>query len=234
MPNEFPFPPDDEEVELREPVKPAIHLEAISAHLDRYLGGERLDFHERQSDLVHLDVLHVASTPQVPFQTLATSGMSEKPMNVPEGFEPFRLAELVMILPSEWPVSYEAFHDPKLRWPLEWLAILARIPHEKESYFFEGHTIHSFDRQPIENTPFTGFIIALPLDHPEGFPVLRLADGRPINFWQVVPILPDEMAYKLKHGSDELLNMLGDSGACGPIDIHRKSCLPKRKRFGIF
>lgn len=60
-------------------------IEAISDHIEKHIGPIDNVWHELISDLVHLDVHQVAPTPDRPWWTLATSGMSDIPMSVPEG-----------------------------------------------------------------------------------------------------------------------------------------------------
>lgn len=235
MAEETSFPFDDESGGLREPQFPGIHLEAISEHLDEFLDGERVEYHEIISDVVHVDILHINPSERFPFHTLVTSGMSELPMNAPESAQSFRRAELLMHLPPEWPLSTEAFEDPNHYWPIEWLKTLARYPHEHETFLAGGHTIASGSPgETLENTPFNGFILWLPNYLPEDFFALELEDETLIAFWQVIPIYQDEMELVQKKGAHALMDQLVLAGGAGPVNIHRPSCLPKRKRFGIF
>src|SRR5262245_19498833 len=61
------------------------NIEAISRHIERHLGEYPTVFHEIVSHLVHIDVHFVAPNTQRPYHTLITSGMSDRPMTVPEG-----------------------------------------------------------------------------------------------------------------------------------------------------
>ncbi len=63
------------------------HIDAISEHIEQHIGEVTMVFHEIVSDLVHIDVHHVLPTEDRDFHTLITSGMSDKPMNVPDGAE---------------------------------------------------------------------------------------------------------------------------------------------------
>ena len=58
-------------------------IEAIGRHVGRYVGKVRHVFHETISDLVHIDVHLVPPQPNRDFVTLVTSGMSDRPMDVP-------------------------------------------------------------------------------------------------------------------------------------------------------
>src|SRR6185295_19871223 len=70
------------------------NIEAIAAHIEKHIGPPDSVFHEIISDLVHIDVHFVAPAPERNFRTLVTSGMSDRPMNAPEGAEHLRYAEM--------------------------------------------------------------------------------------------------------------------------------------------
>jgi hypothetical protein len=57
---------------------------------ETHLGEIHDVYHELISDLVHIDIHHVAPDDERPFHTLVTSGMSDLPMTVPEGVEALR------------------------------------------------------------------------------------------------------------------------------------------------
>ncbi len=61
--------------------------ERIGTHIEAYVGSIDGVFHEIASDIVHVDVHHVTPTDQRPYHTLVTSGMSDRPMAAPPGFE---------------------------------------------------------------------------------------------------------------------------------------------------
>ena len=82
-------------------------------------------FDEVVSDLVKVDVHYVKPTEQRPFQTLITSGMSDRPMAPPPDCSEYAYAELMICLPPDWPLTDSALGDPNYSWPLEWIKLLA-------------------------------------------------------------------------------------------------------------
>ena len=66
-------------------------------------------------------------------QILVTEGMSARPMTVPTGGEAFQFAELELRLPSDWPLTLDAFANPNHYWPIEWLKRIARYPHDNDT-----------------------------------------------------------------------------------------------------
>ena len=75
----------------------------VTAHVERNLGSVDLVFHEVASNGVVIDVLSVAPTAERPVRTLVTCGMSALPMTIPPGADTPARAELMLVLPAEWP-----------------------------------------------------------------------------------------------------------------------------------
>ena len=74
-------------------------LEAISDHIERHIGKIAQVWHEILSDLVHVDVHEIAPTEDRPYWTLVTSGMSDRSMAAPDGYEEWAFAELMLCVP---------------------------------------------------------------------------------------------------------------------------------------
>lgn len=87
----------------------AENLDAVEKHISRHLGEPATVFHELVSTTVHIDVHFVRSSPERPWISLVTSGMSDIPMTTPAGAEEFRFAELMIRLPADWKLGDEAF-----------------------------------------------------------------------------------------------------------------------------
>ncbi len=218
-------------IPYQRPVEPEC-LEAIGDHIEEHLGTIDTVFHEVVSDLVHIDLHHVPPTPERNFHTLVTSGMSDSPMSAPEGMEACRYAELLACLPPEWPVEYEAFQDEGSYWPLRWLKFLARFPHEYDTWLWEGHTVPNGDPpEPFApGTRFCCMMLAPPLLAPPEFQELRIAEGKTICFFALIPLYREEMEFKLKRGLEELLGKLDRRGVTELIDPNRRN-LCKRRRW---
>ncbi len=217
-------------------------IEAISAHIERHIGPIEMVWHEILSDLVHIDVMHVAPNKERPFHTLITCGMSARPMNVPlEIADQFgdidpRFAELMICLPADWPLSQKAFGNPCHFWPVEWLKRLARFPHEYQTWFFEGHTMPNGDpaRPFSPDTQLCCMMLVPPLRVPAEFRVLR-GEDRAINFFAMMPLYQSEIDFKLKNGGEALLDLCDEHNVDELLDIHRAAVVPtapKRRWFG--
>ncbi len=206
------------------------HIEAIGEHIAQHIGEVTMVFHEIVSDLVHIDVHHVLPTDERNYHTLITSGMSDKPMTVPEGAEEFRFAELVLCLPSDWKLTREDFADEQNFWPIRLMKELARLPHEYDTWLGPGHSMPNGDEpQPYaKNTRFCCALIVPSLGFGKEFRQFKRPDERVVNFYSIWPLLPDETEFKLKHGYEELMDRLFDRDVTEVIDVTRRSAVARR------
>jgi len=127
-----------------------------------------------------------------------TSGMSEKPLTVPEGCEEFRYAEVMMYLPADWPVNPE-LTDRARSWPWIWLRAIAHYTHERGTWLGDWTTTFANEEppQPLDpSTQFTGFVLATNFGL-EGF---RSDDGRFVNIVTAMPVYTEELALAQQEG----------------------------------
>jgi hypothetical protein len=198
-------------------------IEAVSRHVGRYVGKVAHVFHETISDLVHVDVHLVPPQPNRPFVTLVTSGMSERPMTLPPGCDAPAYAELLVCLPPSWPLDQEDFKDEANFWPIRLMKFLARLPHAYATWLGFGHTVPNGD-PPEAYDPSTDLCCALivpPSLFDERFNELALSDDKVVQFYAVVPLYREEMEFKLKHGTEELLRRFAAAGICELLDPRR-------------
>jgi hypothetical protein len=204
-------------------------IEKIEQHIEKHIGKIETVYHELVSDLVHIDVFFIKPTPQRNFITLITSGMSHRPMKAPPQAAKFQYAELLICLPPDWQLSDEALKDEKYYWPIRQLKMLARFPHEYDSWLWYGHTIPNGDppRPFASNTKLTGIILAPPLLSPKEFFTLEINENKTVHFFNILPLHTDEMNTKLKKGSDDLFENLDKQGVNELLDINRPSVYKK-------
>jgi hypothetical protein len=199
-------------------------VDAISRHIERHLGPVVSVFHELVSDAVHLDVHWVRPSPARPYHFLVTSGMSDRPMNIPAGLDAPRRIELMMTLPERWAVGDAAFENESWYWPLRQLKTLARFPHKYDTWLGEGHSVTNDDPpQPLApDTRLCGALLQPPQHVPAAFRELR-SKGRTIRFLAVVPLYEEEMTLKLREGTASLLELLRKDGVTDVVDPARRN-----------
>ena len=202
-------------------------IEAVTRHVDEHLGKVERVWHQAISPYVHVDIHLVEPHPERDFFTLVTSGMAEHPMSPPEGAEAFTHAELVLALPPEWDFD----RDP---WPLAMLQGLAALPHEYETWLWEGHTVPNGNppKRYARDTKLSGVVLAAPLLVPDEFLTLKVG-GRTVHFLAVIPLYDEEMDLKLEAGADVLFDRLQAAGISEGLEPYRPSVAERRRR-GLF
>ena len=203
--------------------------ELLQAHLDRYLGSEGKIFHEIVSETVHLDLSVHEPTEERPFFTIATMGVSDAGLNVPEGAEEFRHIELLCYLPVGWNVDFANVTDSdESWWPGRLLKQLGRFAHEYRTFFAPGHTIPSPIGPYTAGSVLETALLIPPFLDVEEFHVFE-AKGKACRFLAVWPITSAECQLKLERGTGDLLDMLEKAGVTPVIDPWRSCAVTRRK-----
>ena len=218
---------EQEDHGFRPPEAYAVHMEEIQEHFEKIFPGRKSTvYHETLSDLVHVDLHVLWPQKDSDFFVLYTTGMSDMPMYLPEELddrEDLKYSELYMFLPGDWYLGNPNKTDEKLTydsvWPIQILRFLARFPHEYKTWLGWGHSIpNGPDYAPISDTvPFGGAVLSA-LDP---VPPLKAKDGKPINFFFVIPAYKEEIEYKLKYGMEGLDERFGENKLPVILDIRR-------------
>jgi hypothetical protein len=199
--------------------------EAIDRHIVSHFGPVAFVLHEFASHLVGVHVYVVGPTEQRPYQTLVTSGMSERPMAVPEGHGISPYAELMLCLPADWPLTEPAMRDERTGWPVSVLKQVARLPHEYGTWIGEWHTIPNGDpAMPYApDTPFAAVVVTPMLRVRPEARTIEVPDGTEIALHALIPLYPAELALKLSEGADALISALDRGGVTELLDPTRPS-----------
>ncbi|RYD71263.1 MAG: suppressor of fused domain protein [Verrucomicrobiaceae bacterium] len=197
-------------------------IDVITRHLEKHLGPVETVFHEIISPLVHIDVHVLRPYGERDCTVLVTSGMSDREMTVPEELHDFRFMELMLCLPADWPLDQKSFEDERNYWPVRWLKMMARFPHEYQTWLGYGHTVPNGDppKPFASNTEFSSMVVFPPVNAPEDFHLLQ-HDDKLIRFFQIVPLYREELTLKLNKGLDALIERLDEFGIGDVIDIQR-------------
>jgi hypothetical protein len=219
------------------------NIEVISNHIEKHIGKIEYVFHEIISDLVHIDVHWIKPSKKFPFHTLVTSGMSDLPMSVPAGSEENQFAELCILLPNNWQIEgetsllmEEVFKDEENYWPIRWLKTIARFPHIYNTWIGYGHTIpNGAEAEAYAPNTKLGCMITLPsISIGLDFFQLEINLDKTIKFYCLYPLYKEEMEYKLKKGSDALLEKFEKHNIIDVIDINRTNTCLKTGFLGLW
>ena len=200
-------------------------LRLISDHIEDQIGPVDYVFHELVSEYVHIDIHRVPPQKHRPYYTLVTSGMSERPMTVPEGAESLAYAELVLCLPPHWPLSMEDFRDERNYWPIRLLKVLARLPHEFGTWLGLSHSVPNGEppRPYAANTGFCCAVLVPPLICPDPFRKLKFDNNQQIQFYAVLPLYLEELNCKLRDGMNVLIDRLDADRVTEVVNVRRKN-----------
>ena len=219
------------------------YADQVEEFLDKEIGPAPNVLHEIVSDRIHLDVHVCPPHGERDYFVLFTTGVTTRPMNVPEGAEAFRYAEFLMALPANWPglanplVDLQSpdhpWNNEEHYWPIRLFKSAAHMPAEYDTWLSFGHTISAGEG----DTPFapgTRLSTAL-IGYPAGFlepdrALLHAKDGTTIFFYSVLPLYPEERDFKLKEGADALFDLFDKEGIGPVIDPTRKNVCAKKKR----
>ena len=205
-------------------------IDDVTRHLEAHLGPVEIVYHELVSQYAHIDVHHFPPRGGRDFHVLATSGMSERPMRVPDELTAdWRFAELLVNLPADWQISEQAFKDDQFYWPVRLLKTLARLPHVYSTWLGYAHSIPNGEpAEPYASTTrLCAAMIVPPLSLGEPIHRLERASGQVIRFWNVLPLHSDELAFKLRKGADALFDRLDAASVADIIDPSRPSVMSR-------
>ena len=207
------------------------NVKQVDQHLRQFFRDDEISIlHEIVSETVHTDVFVVKPNAQEgrDFYLLLSGGMSALPMTVPKGFEKFRYAELVMLLPPDWNIEYEV-RDVNNWWPVVLLMHLSKHPHQAETWLGFGHTFaYDLDEPFSSNNQFVGIILLKSITLPQKFQKIK---GWPwqksVNIYIVIPLYKEELIFKREHGIDALLDLFDANQISEVVDLNRKNlCKP--------
>jgi hypothetical protein len=199
--------------------------EAIDRHVATHFGPVAFVLHEIASHLVGVHVYVVGPSAERPYQTLVTSGMSERPMTVPDGHGISPYAELMLCLPADWPLTQAALLDERTGWPVRVLKQVARLPHEYGTWIGEWHSVPNGDPALpyAPGAPFAGAVVTPMLNVRPEARTIDVADGTRINLLALVPLHPAEVMLKVSQGTDALIAALDRGGVSELLDPTRPS-----------
>lgn len=149
--------------------------------------------------------------------TLFTTGMSSRPMNVPEGEDEWKYAELFIQLPGDW--NYAELGDPNLGWPILRLRSLAKYPHQIGTWLGGPVTVVSNEDPPEPIAPNARFDSLLLLAEHQ----VKADDGRIINLYRMTPLYPEERALEASEGIKALMLAFDRDSVPFIVDLKRRN-----------
>ena len=213
---EQPFDLNPDDHDLDPPTGDIDLIEAIPKHFEDLLGEVGTVYHETVSEYIHLDVYRFDPIEEGDGYTFVTCGLAEKPMNAPHNIrnrENYLYAELVMHLPPDWPMEWQKLRMPENLWPITAMKSFARLPHERESWIWGGHTLQNGDLEPYAaDTKLCAALLCPSFQFPDEFESMQLPNGRGVVFLTLAFIYREEWEYTVKNYSEAFFERIRESG----------------------
>ncbi len=201
-------------------------LEEVDAYISKAFGNFDNVFHEIFSPDIHLDVCFVPATDEEPFYKLVTMGAGAYEMKIPDRWKDYNLerAEYVIYVPKDWNLQSQ---DMKDYWPIKVLKDVARLPILCDTWLSFGHTTQADEEGTpyASNAKFNSVVLDFCENH-QGEVQLETSSGKIINFYQVIPLYPEELKFKMENDAETLINKFDEKGIdYKVVDINRKSAI---------
>ncbi len=199
-------------------------IEEVDSFICDMFGEYKNVFHEIASPDIHLDVCIVEPAEDEPYYKLVTMGAGAYKMNIPEQWKKYDLdyAEYVIYLPADWDLNSG---DETDYWPVRTLKDVARLPLWYDTWLCYGHTTQADEEGSpyASNTGFNSVVLNF-AENKKGDIRLIMSSGKVVNFYEVIPLYPEELKFKMDNGADALFERFKDKGIeFKVVDINRKN-----------
>lgn len=201
-------------------------VEIVDNHLDQFFDKDAdiVVFDELESEIIHRDIYFIKATDDRPYHILLSCGMSALPMAVPEDIESSEFVEVMFLLPKEWILEYESFSDEKNYWPIRIMKEIMMCPHENNTWFGFGHTYgHEEEEEFAEGIGFNSVMLAHSMELSDDFTQIELENGKIIDIYTLMPLYKEELEFKKKNGTGDLLSLFDKFNIEEIVKVGRKN-----------
>ena len=206
-----------------------LYCEQELKELDEFIGKEfgRFEnvFHEIASPDIHLDVC-ICEPKDKPYIALVTMGAGAFSMPIPEQWKKYDIdrAEYVIYIPKNWNWNSSAMED---YWPIKVLKDTARLPIACDTWLSFGHTAQGDEEGSAyaPNTRLNSVVLDF-VENKNGAVRMKLSSGKTINFYIVIPLYPEELAFKMQSDAEALFKKFEEQDIMYRlVDPNRKSAI---------
>ena len=194
------------------------HLKNFEIRETKYiecLGSDYEEFESKSTTKPYVKTYAFSPSEGRPFYTYITSGMSDKKMNPPKDMgDPYARAELVFHSKTE---------DDRYA---QLLGFFAHVPHANNFWVGFGHTASNGNPpEPLFDNPEMNHVYFVRTQLEDPISDTLQIEGDTLNIYSVIPISQAEADYAAERGSDQLMDLLGESGMSIISDPLRTSCI---------
>ncbi|TWU31704.1 Suppressor of fused protein (SUFU) [Novipirellula aureliae] len=153
---------------------------------------------------------------------LFTEGLSQHELNVPNGKEGFRFAELLLYVPLSMIDKNYTGLDPEKTWPVQWMFKIANYTVESGDWL--GDSVTSFADEQLQplgpGTRFTAWMLALSTNDDHRIPFGSKGE---IRMYQLFPLYSEEYQLFKMEGFGALYERLESVGLPEYVDVDREN-----------
>lgn len=203
----------------------------IEAHIEHYLGKSALFIREPAIVNDGFDLHILPPSMLYPFYTLVTVGMSDLAMPTPAGAETYRNAEMLLALPSSWPMDTQAWRQETNYWPIRLVRALARMPYLSDTWVRPGYALAHGGEPPrpyARNTRLCGAFVTAPIRYEPNFLSLVVRPDKVVRFHSFIPLYREELDFCHQAGPRALRMRLTERRVTELLDIRRKRVVGRR------
>lgn len=163
------------------------------------------------------------------FWTIVTSGISSTKMRVPDTIdegEKYDRCELMCYLPADWQFPHSLVGPvDEQSWPFEFLRSIGGYVQQTGAWLAEDHGLPNFLSDPpggpyLPGNNYLNAILLLPNEDPSFCAVcISETENTWVNFYLVVPLTPDEAAWKREVGAENSIYYIVGSKALGGDNV---------------
>lgn len=120
-----------------------------------------------------------------------SSGLSDYTLNVSAEQSGFTFAEYFMEMPGDWKITTETMGDDSVFWPVSWVKLIGRYPHEQEISYGEERILTQREIPSLQE-PSGRYVAARVRIVPDLHLVIS-EDGRYTVFYRIEPLTQEEL-----------------------------------------
>ena len=201
-------------------------IEELDSFISEMIGEYKYVFHELASPDIHLDVCIVEPCEEEPYYKLVTMGAGAYRMRIPEVFQKYRLdyAEYMICLPKDWNINSG---EEENYWPIKLLKDTARLPIWNDTWLSYGHTTQNdADGSPYASNTKMNSAILNYAENQKGDVRLIMSSGKVINFYEIIPLYPEELQFKMDNDAETLFKLFDQKDISYKVlDLNRKNAV---------
>ncbi|VTS06060.1 suppressor of fused domain protein [Tuwongella immobilis] len=156
---------------------------------------------------------------------VVTDGMSNRPMQPPEGVDGYQRAELAFRCGDYFPRHPADWNIPEVAWVLEWMIKLAEFPFTQGIWFGKPYGVISNEEPPQPLSEFTAATCWALFGEKDPFSEGFVIDNQQVVIYTLYPIHTDERDFVISDGLRPLLERFNMHGMSANVDPTRRSVI---------